>query len=786
MRRAAGCAGGRGRTRATLLVGLAGAVTGLLPPVPALAAPGATGPADADATGPVEVTVGRLEPRTVTPGATIEVSGTMVNRSDETYTGLSVRLQRGEVLADRPALDDEVADPGETTSVTGPFLDVPGDLEPGDSLSFTYTTTAEALKLTAEGVYPVLVNVNGIPDGGSAERVGELATWLVAQPAAPVERTTVAWLWPLTDRPHRNATGAFADDELAAEVAPGGRLDRAVAVLEQLPRVPGPAPEATLPAVAVTVAVDPALLEELSVMAAGPYLVGEEEGTGTADAADLLERLRAVTADLPVVALPYADVDADALVAVGRSAVVTRTLPGTPEGTARQPVDDDGTADAAPGDPAAGAGGESGTTDGAVPPGEAEAEPTTGAGAAVVTDVLGVEPRTDLAWPAGGSVQAATLDVLQSGGARTVVLSSDGLTDGDAAVGADGDPAAARGGSLDTAAGPVATLVADSRMGSAVADATGSRTGGRLAEQRYLAELAALTTQLDGAQPQTVLVAPPRVVDPDPDTAAAMIADTLQQPWLAPASVEQLAAGPEVDAGELAARQSASPLPAEGVEAVAQSAAVRDDFAGAVTGDPATVLAGYDAAIARASSAEWRGHEEGFAAATTDLRDTLGRLRDQVTLLAPVNGTYSLASGDAPLVLTVRNDLPFAVDVRLALEARGKVGLTTEDIGVRTLEPLSRTTLQVPAHVQQSGGFAVTARLTTPDGGPLGETVQMQVKSTAYGTLTLAITIGAAALLALLFLRRGVRFLLRRRRAAAAEELPVDGVAGVPPTRSPV
>jgi hypothetical protein len=251
--------------------------------------------------------------------------------------------------------------------------------------------------------------------------------------------------------------------------------------------------------------------------------------------------------------------------------------------------------------------------------------------------------------------------------------------------------------------------------------------------------------------------------------------------------LDQLAAGPEVDAGDLAdVDPAATHLPVEGVEEIARSAAVRDDFAGAVTGEPATVLAGYDAAIARAASAEWRGHEAAFTAAVGDLEQTLGRLRDQVTLVAPVNGTYSLASGDAPLVLTVQNDLPFAVDVRLVLEARGKVGLTTEDIGVQTLEPLSRTTLQVPAHVQQSGGFAVTARLTTPDGGPLGDPVQMQVKSTAYGTLTLAITIGAAALLALLFLRRGVRFLLRRRRGATAEEPPVDGIAGVPPTRSPV
>jgi hypothetical protein len=69
----------------------------------------------------------------------------------------------------------------------------------------------------------------------------------------------------------------------------------------------------------------------------------------------------------------------------------------------------------------------------------------------------------------------------------------------------------------------------------------------------------------------------------------------------------------------------------------------------------------------------------------------------------------------------------------------------------------------------------------------------MQVKSTGYGTISLLITFGAAALLGLLFLRRLVRFLLRRRRAAAAGP-GADGTAAAPdgaslagpPTRSPV
>jgi hypothetical protein len=763
MRRVAGRAGGRpGSSCATLLV--AGAVLlGALPVAPARAAPVST-----EDSRPVSITIDRLEPRTVVPGSPVEVSGTLVNDSSDTYSDLTVRLQRGDVLTSREDLVDDLADPGGTTTATTPFLPVPGDLEPGDSLRFTYPTTADALSLTADGVYPLLVNVNGTRAGGDPERVGQLSTHLVVAPQVPAARTTVAWLWPITDRPHRDATGAFVDDDLADEVADGGRLDRAVEVLEELPTVPGAKPDEVDPAVPVTLAVDPALLEELSVMAAGAYTVGDEDGAGTGDAGDLLDRLRQLAEEHPVVALAYADVDADALVAAGQSAVVTRSLPGTAEGTARQPAPGTATTPAAP---TSGDGTSTDDTD------------DTSAGAAIVRDVLGVRPRTDLAWAAGGSLTARALDTLQAGGVRTVVLPDTALTEGGAAVGEDGAPAAARS-SLPAAAGDVTTLVADSRLTTVVAAATPGGDG-RLTEQSYLTELAALTAQLaddPGAQ-QTVLVAPPRLVDPDPASVTAMMADTATQPWLAPASLGQLADGPRADTGVLAAGDAG--LPADGMRRIAETTGVRDDFAAAVVGDPDTVLAGYDAAIARASSAEWREDTDGFAAAVSDLRDTVTRLRSKVTLLSPVDGTYSLASSDAPLVLTVQNDLPFAVDVRLELRSRGNVGLTTDDIGVTTLQPSSRATLQVPAHVGQSGGFAVSARLTTPGGGALGEVVQMQVKSTAYGWITLGITFGAAALLGLLFLRRAVRFVLQRRRGEPEEPV-LDGVSAVPPTRSPV
>jgi hypothetical protein len=311
-----------------------------------------------------------------------------------------------------------------------------------------------------------------------------------------------------------------------------------------------------------------------------------------------------------------------------------------------------------------------------------------------------------------------------------------------------------------------------------------------MAEQRYLAELAVLDQQAPAGSQQTVLVAAPREVSASLDGAGAMMADTGGLPWLRPGTLDVLSSGPETAGGELADPADALGLDTTGLTDLVDTVAGREDLAGAVVDDPDVALQRYDAAIARASSATWRSDPDGFRSAVRATRQAIDRLRKRVTLLAPADGTYSLASSDAPLVLTVRNDLPFAVSVRLDLRTRGHRGLVVGDIGRQVLAPGERTTLQVPTEVRQSGGFAVTAALTTPSGGALGDRVEMQVKSTAYGPISLLITIGASALLGLLFLRRLVLFLLRRRRAAVDghgdPSAPEGAAVSLPPTRSPV
>jgi hypothetical protein len=437
--------------------------------------------------------------------------------------------------------------------------------------------------------------------------------------------------------------------------------------------------------------------------------------------------------------------------------------------------------------PAATSAPASGTTSPA--PDTDEDERETGAGAEILARVLDVEPRTDVAWAAGGSLRSDTIDTLRAGGVRSLVLGTGALSAGETAVGLTGTTAAART-EIATPGGALGALVADPTLGEIVGAAERMPGGPRMAEQRYLAELAAIGLQAPAGTTPTVLVAPPRAVEPGPDGAGAMMADTAALPWLRASTLEELAGTPSTPAGQLVDPVDVIHLDPAGLAAVAESVAARDDLAAAVSGDADAALQSYDASVARSTSVAWRTDPEGFLAAAEGLGAEIERLRSRVSLLAPADGTYTLASSDSPLVLTVQNDLPVAVDVRLEVRSRSTRGLSIGDIGVQTLAPGERTTLQVPTEVRQSGGFAVTAQLTTPDGAPLGEAVSLQVKSTAYGSISLIITIGAATLLGLLFLRRLVNFVLRRRRAArAAAELgpgEPEGAAVLPPNRSPV
>ena len=696
---------------------------------------------------PVKVVIEAITPSVSAPGTPIEVSGTLVNTNGIPITDLTIRLQRGPALESRRALADNDSDPVEVNDSSTAFVDLAMPLAGGDVLSFSYTTTPEALGLSDSGAYPLLVNVNGRSGSDPASRVGEQTLLLPYFDTPPPAITQLSWLWPLVAPPERNAAGTFTGTELATSLSPGGRLDQALAAIEAAPGRDGssPAPQP------VTLAVDPELLESVSVIAAGDYqllVIGQQQTTssvGSIEAANWLARLRALAASLPVVSLPYADPDIAALISRGEARAVERLLPDGPVGD-------------------------------------------------LVQQILGVEPVRSIAWPPEGSAgNPAVLDMLAEH-AVTQVVAAEALT----FLGRPDGPTLNAVSTVETGSGPITALVGDHVLSGLLQTGVSEPGGRALSEQRFLAELVVIAAEAP-AQSRHLLLTPRRNFDPA--TGKALMAAAAQQPWLG----QELATNLDTAVATPAPRTLLSPAPGTNaipepqLEPLIGAMRARDDFASAMT-DPATDLLAIDRALARAATIN-RGPNSVFGqAAVRDAVLAVAGLSATVGILTPASGTYSLASADAPLVLTVFNDNPFIVEVTIRLAPRGAPGVTTTNV-VRELPAQARTTIAIPANVQRSGAFTVIASASTPAGTPLGTPVPLRVQSTVYGPVALGITFGAAALLVLLFARRSVKYWKRRRSPPPDPETgrveEGSGPAGMndliakpalvePPPRSPV
>ncbi|MEP6979335.1 MAG: hypothetical protein ABJA16_01070, partial [Nakamurella sp.] len=239
----------------------------------------------------------RFEIDSVTPAlvtdtsSSIGISGRMINTGSEELTGVVARWQRGAAFTSTAGVRAEIAEPGQPEAVLTTFGPVTDTIAAGGTVPFTLKTDAfvrdrGGLGIQAPGVYPVMLNVNASFASGPASgaRVGELHVLLTVASVPDGTnvvgtRQPVAMLMPLVDRPHRDPTGAFFDDDLTPLISTGGRLADVLAAAE----APG------LPAGAVTLAVDPELLEELQLMGAGytvgPYLFDITRGGATGTAA---------------------------------------------------------------------------------------------------------------------------------------------------------------------------------------------------------------------------------------------------------------------------------------------------------------------------------------------------------------------------------------------------------------------------------------------------------------------------------------------------------------------
>ncbi|MGI9063964.1 MAG: DUF6049 family protein [Pseudonocardiaceae bacterium] len=739
---------GRGRVPAALAVvvalGWCTAVTTTATATAATAPPAAQQRAEPLA----RLDLDTMAPRVVTtagPGDLV-VTGEVVNTGDRTLSDLGVRLQRDPALsgsdATRAALD---ATP-EAAFVTE-FVALAGELEPGERQSFRIAVPVgtgpdqQALQITDPGVYPLLVNLNGTPEFGGVTRLAAVPLLLPVlgvpspEPGEPAEPflipTALTVLWPLVAEPTRLLSGPgeplllagrrAGTDPLAEELAPGGRLDGLLGALEEVV-VPG-SPLAG----GLCVVVDPALLDTVDAMTAGYRVAGPaglEDGTGAEDAQRWLGRLRATVAGRCVLPLPYGDPD---IVALSRAGLTDLEALATSTGTR------------------------------------------------LAGELLAVAPLTGLVWPVDGVLDERTLGDLQeltAPGSLAVLLEARGLTAPPLESGAATLPGGSRALVVDpllsTALAPAAPRAL---TGTAAISTRPAGTGEPLAAQDGIG---VLTQRALAEESGPVLLVPPRRWQVNQGEAAVLLRAATQlvtAGYFAPRDLPGtvVASGGPPTALDYPVQAGAREIPPGVTEQAGRTRDVLRDLQVATERDatvdlePAALLDALRFGLLRAVSTAWRDEPMRAAELMAGVTSRLDDLQRAVRIAAPP-GSYTLASSDSPLLVTVENELPVSVEVRLDLEQ--VPGLRTGVVGVQQIPARSGRQFVIPAEVSRVGQFSVGARLTTPGGTPLGRPTTLQLQSTALRTVTVALTVGAAAVLVLLVGRR----LVRRVKAARAGE----------------
>jgi hypothetical protein len=765
---------------------------------------------------------------------TLTITGTMTNAGPEPLTDLSYRFQRGASLGSDAEVRQELSQPSEPTEqVQRTFTQIQGDLAAGASAPFAFSAAIAdpgGLDVNAPGVYPLMVNVNGavtLEAGPLEARVGELHLLLTVMGvpgAAPAtgdgadvgtgttKALPVNFVWPLVDRPHLGVGGVFLDDDLQAAVSPGGRLS---ILLDGLTDTGA----SRLPAGSVTMVIDPQLLDELDRMtsayrvvapatdgagagpqppmtalvqaaasaaataaptatgsppttpatqtagatappadtAASPGSTGETTaagtpgetgtaelpdvgsvevpgtvaGTGQAAAASYLGRLREVAARYPVVVLPYGDPDVVALVRAGLSDQVSTTVQHGRE-VAKRVLGDEVFGNAA----------------------------TPG------TSTM----NTSTAYPINGATDAETLAALRADGLGTALLS-------ESSVQIDGAEVGAAAIALPGTDQPVPAVIAqpDVLNGFDALIDQGRQSG-------WATRVNALTGVL--AQQSLNGTVTPAVFMPDrrwsPDAPGLQVITELlgtlgASQVIAGIGLSDLAAsGSTAATTDYPAQARADELSTEYLDRISASradvASLRQTFASTrQTSDPNLVLDPLDLALDDAASTAFRSDPTVGEANLSTVEATTAGLRTGVQISSAGN-SYTLASSTSPLVLTVQNNLPYDVPVRVQISGGERVGLTVSDPGVQVVPAGRSQQVKIPAEVSRSGQFQVSAQLVGEDGTTWGPPVQLSVTSTAYGALTVILIAGAGGVLLLMVALRIVQRI--RGRADAPGDAP--------------
>ncbi|MFJ7900328.1 DUF6049 family protein [Streptomyces sp. NPDC096198] len=697
-----------------------------LPAGPSAQAAEKSAPA-ASGSGGVSVSLDSVSPGAPTDSSTLTVSGKVTNNGKQAVTDAHVGLRVGPSLGSRDAIDGAARRTGfspglDGSELGGKYAEQFPKLAPGVSQDFSISVPVKELDLGSDGVYQLGVSLSGQTPAQPYERVlGIQRTFLPWQTDGATAKTKTTFLWPLISSVHMSAetlpnqqqTPVFRNDDLAKEIAPGGRLSQMLSLGKGLD---------------VTWVIDPDLLASVDAMAGNYSIKGKGDsvtaGRNQAVAKQWLGELEQAVQDKEVVALPFADPDLASLAHTGKN--VTGSL--------------------------------------------SHLKDATDVASSTVETILHVKPETDFAWPVNGAVDPSIVKVATSAGADKIIARSDSLQEtgglpytptaarpiggGTTAVVADAGLSTAFEGDLSSAGGStlaVQDFLAQSLMTNL--EEPDKQRSIVVAPQRMPSAsqaqsmATALRTLQDSNWSQSAGLAAAAAAKPDPQ-ATTHVPSTSRYP------------------SSLRRQQ----LPQSAFQHVEDTQDKLDNFKVILT-DRSRVVTPFGRAIDRAMSTSWRGHATAASAFRQDVESYLDGLSTQVRLIE--KSETKLSGRSATIPVTVQNNLMQGVDhlvLRLTSQqpTRLKIGN-----GPYAEQPISVSgghsqSVKFTTTANANGRAAVVAQLFTEDGQAYGPAVTFDVNVTEITPTVMLVIAGGVLLLVL----AGFRMYTQRKRLAArrAEE----------------
>lgn len=714
--------------RAVALIAAGTLLTGLVQIVQTLQAPGAQA-AVGSGSRTAAVTLNKVDPRVPVKNGSVTVSGTVTNNGKKTVTGarMGIRIAPGGPLTSLSDMKNAQDRTGYTNYLDGSEIDGHtvdlAKIPAGQSQPFTLKIPVKSLGLDASGVYQLGVALDGETSAEPYEHVlGIKRTFLpwYDTNTTTAKPTQISYLWPLTDRPHVAARGdtdsqqspIFLDDDLAKELAPGGRLQVMVDLVKSLP---------------VTWIIDPDLLASVDFMTK-PYRVAgpggdvahTTEGTGVTVAKEWLNSLKSAVAGDQVIALPFADTD---LASVAHNGLHV-----------------------------------SGTLN--------HLKTATELGVSTLDTILGVQAGSDVAWPVDGAVDPDIVSVARTGGAKRIIARSDSIVESDSLS---YTPNAAR-----PIGHGVTAVVADARLSTAFSGDMLRAEPANLAVQDFITQTLMITMQAPEKQ-RTILVAPQRMPTvSQAQTMAEAIGAVDTSPWASTVDFDTAAkAKADPDANRKVPSTKKYPKALRKHElseyAFKQLSETQTNLNGFVTiltrKDKVTVPFGNS--VLRAMSTSWRGAPDEAFRFRNSIGDYLQDLINAVRILPKTTLTLSGRSGTIPV--TVKNELNQPITgLVLRLTSNTDIRLEIKDSQQPiTIDGGHTRTLKFQTSASANGKVKVTAALYTTQGVLYrNRAVEFDVKITKVTDLVMLII--AAGLLLLVL--AGVRIYRQRKRQAAADD----------------